>query len=155
MSGGQITTASGEYNNPAAILNVRGADGAQGRAYAFAGEAMARAPMLNKAVGGYHFKLTSFEKVPDAHVLSIQKDPGATVFYIGSMMLIATLVAVFFFSHQRVWAVIEERGAGKFIAILGGNTNRNAVAFGDRFKRLVAAVSGETATQADASEVQT
>jgi cytochrome c biogenesis protein len=155
MAGGQITTASGEYNNPAAILNVRGADGSQDRAFAFAGEAMARAPMLNKAVGGYRFKLVGFEKVPDAHVLSIQKDPGATVFSIGSAMLIATLVGVFFFSHQRVWTVLEERATGQFAAVLGGNTNRNAVAFGDRFKRLVAAISGEPATQADASEVQT
>lgn len=142
LAGGQATTASGEYNNPAAILSVTGPDGKQDRAYAFAGEAMARAPMLNKFVGGYKFKLVSFEKVPDAHVLAIQKDPGATVFYVGSAMLFVTLAAVFFFSHQRVWALIEERAAGRFEIMMGGNSNRNAVAFEDRFKRLVALITG-------------
>jgi cytochrome c biogenesis protein len=142
MAGGQATTASGEYNNPAAILNVSGADGAQGRAYAFTRELPASAP-VGRAVGGYKFKLVSFEKVPDAHVLAIQKDPGATVFYVGSGMLMMTLVGVFFFAHQRVWAEIKERGEGEFAVALGGNANRNAVAFEDRFKRLVAAINGE------------
>jgi cytochrome c biogenesis protein len=149
LAGGQATTASGEYNNPAAILNVRGADGTQDRAYAFTRELPPNAP-VGRAVGGYKFRLVAFEKVPDAHVLAIQKDPGATVFYVGSAMLIMTLVGVFFFAHQRVWAVVEERGAGEFEVVVGGNANRNAVAFGDRFKRLVAAISGEAADNADA-----
>ncbi len=154
MAGGQITTASADYNNPAAILSVRGADGSQGRAYAFAGDAMARAPMLNKAVGGYRFKLVGFEKQPDAHILSIQRDPGATVFYVGAAMLIATLVSVFFFSHKRVWAVITESGAGNYPVVVGGNSNRNAVAFEEKFKRFVAALTGEPAGEAEASEIE-
>jgi cytochrome c biogenesis protein len=153
MAGGQATTASPEYNNPAAILNVAGADGAQNRAYAFTQELPPNAP-VGRAVGGYKFRLVGFEKVADAHVLAIQKDPGATVFYVGSAMLIATLVGVFFFSHNRVWALVEESGAGQYKVVLGGNTNRNAVAFGDKFKRLVAAVTGEPVADADASEVQ-
>ncbi|MDT7604545.1 MAG: cytochrome c biosis protein, partial [Acidobacteriota bacterium] len=152
MAGGQITTASGEYNNPAAVLNVASADGTQARAYAFTKELPPNAP-VGRAVGGYKFRLAAFEKVPDAHVLSIQKDPGATVFYVGSMMLICTLIGVFFFAHQRVWAVIEEREAGGFEVVVGGNTNRNAVAFGDRFKRLVTAISGVAEDKADVSEV--
>jgi cytochrome c biogenesis protein len=154
MSGGQIATASAEYNNPAAILSVRGADGSQARAYAFAGEAAARAPMLNKAVGGYRFKLVAFEKQPDAHILSVQRDPGATVFYVGSAMLIATLISVFFFAHQRVWAVVSESGAGNYSVVLGGNTNRNAVAFEEKFKRFVAALTGGSADSAEATEAE-
>jgi cytochrome c biogenesis protein len=153
MAGGQLTTASGEYNNPAAILSVAGADGTQNRAYAFTQELPPNMP-VGRAVGGYKFRLVGFEKVADAHVISIQKDPGATVFYVGSAMLIATLIAVFFFSHNRVWALIEEAGAGQYKVVLGGNTNRNAVAYGDRFKRLVAAITGEPITDAEASEVQ-
>ncbi|MFN2599205.1 MAG: cytochrome c biogenesis protein ResB, partial [Pyrinomonadaceae bacterium] len=119
MAGGQTTTASGEYNNPAAILNVASADGTQARAYAFTKELPPNAP-VGRAVGGYKFRLAAFEKVADAHVLSIQKDPGATVFYVGSAMLICTLIGVFFFAHQRVWAVIEEREAGSFEVVVGG-----------------------------------
>jgi cytochrome c biogenesis protein len=153
MAGGQITSNSTEYNNPAAILSVRGADGTQNRAYAFTQELPPNAP-VGRAVAGYKFRLVGFEKVAEAHTLAIQKDPGATVFYVGSAMLIATLVAVFFFSHQRVWAIVEERGAGRFAVVLGGNANRNAVAFGDRFKRLVAAITGEPAAEAETVEVQ-
>jgi cytochrome c biogenesis protein len=87
--------------------------------------------------------LVEFEKVPDAHILSVQKDPGATVVYVGFLMLMMTLVAVFFFSHQRVWAHIEEKGAGEFAVVLGGNTNRNKLGFGDRFRRLVSKISGK------------
>jgi cytochrome c biogenesis protein len=153
MANGEATTASGEYNNPAAILNVTDSQGAQKRAYAFTRELPSSAP-VGRAVGGYKFRIAGFEKVPDAHVLSIQKDPGATVFYVGSAMLIAALVAVFFFSHKRVWALIEERAAGTYSVVLGGNTNRNALAFEEKFKRLVATLSGETVVDADASEVQ-
>jgi cytochrome c biogenesis protein len=154
MANGEATTDSGEYNNPAAILNVSDSAGAQKRAYAFAQELPASAP-VGRAVGGYKFHLVAFEKTPDAHILSIQRDPGATVFYIGSAMLIATLVSVFFFSHRRVWALVEERGAGKYSVVLGGNANRNAVAFEEKFKRLVATLSGKPVGDADASEVQT
>lgn len=142
LAGGQGTTASGEYNNPAAILNVAGANGSQNRAYAFTKEPPPNAP-IGRAVGGYKFRLAGFEKVPDAHVLAIQKDPGATVFYVGSLMLVVSLLSVFFFSHQRVWALIEERSAGNFGVVLGGNTNRNAVALGDRFRRLAGAITGQ------------
>ena len=152
MSGGQATTASGEYNNPAAVLAVTGADGKQDRAYAFPGEAAAGAPMLNRAVAGYRFRLVGFEKVPDAHVLAVQKDPGATVFYVGSAMLCLALSGVFFFSHQRTWALVEGRGEGRFEVFVGGDANRNAVAFDDKFKRLVATVTGRP--QSANTEVQ-
>ncbi|MCA1817198.1 MAG: cytochrome c biogenesis protein ResB [Acidobacteria bacterium] len=154
MAGGQIASASGEYNNPAAILAVRGADGAQSRAYAFAQELPPNAP-VGRAVAGYKFRLAGFEKVAEAHTLAIQRDPGATVFYVGSAMLVAALVAVFFFSHRRVWAIVEERGAGKFAVLVGGNANRNSIAFGDKFKRLVAALTGETPAPTETSEVHT
>ncbi len=49
----------------------------------------------------------------------------------------------FFFSHERVWAVVEGRGAGAFEVTLGGNTNRNKLAFGDRFRRVVEGLGGE------------
>ena len=142
MSGAQIGTASGEYNNPAAQLVVRTPDGRQERAFAFAQELPTGAP-IGRAVAGYKFRLASFEKVAEAHVLAVQKDPGATVFYIGSALLCLTLSAVFFFSHQRFWAIVEERGAGAFEVAVGGDANRNQVALEDRFKRLKSAITGE------------
>ncbi|HEV2802980.1 MAG TPA: cytochrome c biogenesis protein ResB [Pyrinomonadaceae bacterium] len=144
MQGSQVTTQSGEYNNPAAILNVTTPSGERTRAFAFAQELPSGAP-IGRAVAGYKFRLADFEKVPEAHMLSVQRDPGTTIFYVGSALLFVTLAAVFFFSHQRVWAIVEEtEGDGKtFQVVLGGNTNRNVVALEDRFKRLVQAITGQ------------
>jgi cytochrome c biogenesis protein len=144
MQGSQITSQSGEYNNPAAILSVTTPAGERTRAFAFAQELPSGAP-IGRAVAGYKFRLVDFEKVPNAHILSIQRDPGTTPFYIGSGLLFITLSAVFFFSHQRVWAIIEERGDGSniFEVVLGGNTNRNVISLEDRFKRLLQAITGQ------------
>ena len=96
--------------------------------------------MANRAVNGYRFRLADFERVGDAHILSVQKDPGASVVYLGFILLTLTLAAVFLFAHQRVWARIEPRGAGRFEVVIGGNTNRNKLGFEDRFRKLIEAV---------------
>lgn len=143
LAGGKPQTKTGEYNNPAARLTIMPPGGGQPqRAFAFATVLPEGAPM-GQPIAGYKFKLADFEKVPDAHILSVQKDPGATMFYLGGGLLGLTLSAVFFFSHQRVWTLVEERGEGKFEVVLGGNTNRNALGFGERFKRLVSVITGK------------
>ena len=113
-------------------------------AFAFTPQMAENAPIAKRAVGGYTFRLVDFEKVPQGHVLSVQRDPGATVVYLGFGLLGLTLCAVFFFSHQRVWALVEERGPGHHEVVLGGNTNRNKLGFEDRFKRIAAALGGQT-----------
>ena len=132
------------YTNPAATLLVHpAAGGAPERAFAFTPQMAENAPIAKRAVAGYTFRLVDFEKVPEGHVLSVQRDPGATVVYVGFILLGLTLCAVFFFSHQRVWALIEERGQGRCEVVLGGNTNRNKLGFEDRFKRIAAALGGQ------------
>lgn len=143
LAGGDATTESGEYNNPAALLTVTTPSGEPKKAYAFAQDLPSGAP-IGAPVAGYKFRLMDFEKVPDAHILSIQKDPGSSIFYTGGAMLFFALGSVFFFSHQRVWALIEERGDKTFEVVLGANTNRNIVALEDRFKRVVNAINGQT-----------
>ncbi len=132
-----------EYPNPAAVLQVSqpGAPAPQ-VAYAF-GPQMANIPVAGKPVAGYTYQLIDFEKVADQHILSVQRDPGATVVYVGFILLCATLVAVFFFSHQRVWAAIETTGDREHNVVLGGNTNRSLNAFDEKFKRFY----GELAIQ--------
>lgn len=125
------------YPNPAAILQITPAGGKTETAYAF-GEKLANIPIASKAIGGYTYRLTDFEKVGEQHILSVQRDPGADVVYAGFIILCITLVAVFFFSHQRVWALIEKVSDDKYAVTLGGNTNRNATPFGERFSRFAA-----------------
>ncbi|MEQ1606272.1 MAG: cytochrome c biogenesis protein ResB [Pyrinomonadaceae bacterium] len=124
------------YPNPAAVLQIEQPGTPPQTAYAF-GPQMANIPVAGKPVAGYTFQLKDFEKVADQHILSVQRDPGATVVYVGFILLFITLVAVFFFSHQRVWAAIEMASDGKCNIIFGGNANRSLGAFDEKFKRLV------------------
>ncbi len=125
-----------DYPNPAAVLKITEPGTASQTAYAF-GPQMANMPVAGKPVGGYTFQLTDFEKVSDSHVLSVQHDPGSNVVYIGFVLLFLTLVSVFFFSHQRVWAAIEGNEHGANNVIFGGNTNRSMNAFDEKFTRFI------------------
>jgi cytochrome c biogenesis protein len=133
-----------DYSNPAAVLSVTAPGGQAERAFAFPPAMAENAPIAKRAVAGYTYRLINFEKAAVAHILSIQHDPGSTVVYIGFGLLALTLVAVFFFSHQRVWALIEDKTPGTCEIALGGNTNRNRLAFETRFKRLTKILSGQS-----------
>ncbi|MBV9923808.1 MAG: cytochrome c biogenesis protein ResB [Acidobacteria bacterium] len=143
--GGNSTETDGSvYNLPAATLAVT-APGAAAptRAFAFTPEMAERAPFARQPVAGYTWRLVDFEKAPRAHILAVQKDPGSNVVYVGFALLALTLSAVFFFSHERVWAQVEGKGDGRFEVVTGGNTNRNQLGFEDRFWQLAASIGGE------------
>ena len=152
MSEGRPVNASPDYHNPVAQLKVLTPDGKSRAAFAF--NPRLAEQYLGKAneqaddgeenlllVTGYKVLLKDFEKVALAHTLTVQYDPGRIPFYAGSTLLVLSLCAVFFFSHQRVWAVIERDGDGSRIHF-GGNTNRNRPAFEGRFNLLVQSVTG-------------
>lgn len=125
-----------EYPNPAAVLQVTQPETLPQTAYAF-GPKMANIPVATKPVAGYTYQLADFEKVADQHILSVQRDPGANVVYVGFVLLFLTLVAVFFFSHQRVWAAVDNAAGETRNIVVGGNTNRSANAFDDKFNRFL------------------
>lgn len=147
------TTATGEYNNPAAQLEITTPDGQKRGMFAFnpqlADQLYSQASGLAAQKGidnplliqGNKLLLKSFEKVALGHTLSIQYDPGRIPVYIGFTLLVLALCGVFFFSHQRMWAVIEPHENGSKV-FYGGNTNRNRPAFEGRFNLLVRAVNG-------------
>ena len=58
--------------------------------------------------------------------------------YFGGFGLVFALCFVFFYSHRRIWALVEEKASGVFEVTLGGNTNRNHFGFGDKFEKVVA-----------------
>lgn len=129
------------YPNPGVVLQITQPGASPQTAYAF-GPQMADIPAASKPVGGYTFQLTDFEKVSEQHILSVQRDPGSTVVYIGFILLCITLVGVFFFSHQRVWAVIEDTGEGGINILFAGNTNRNQTGFSEKFDAFTARFIG-------------
>jgi cytochrome c biogenesis protein len=129
-----------EYENPAAHLAYVMPDGKAGEVWAFNeayANSVANAPFMKKFMdnGAYQFVLTDFEKAPTASVLSVQYDPGARVVYVGFTILCLTLIAVFFFSHQRLWIVVEDGNV-----YLGGDANRNRLGFEDRAKKVAALI---------------
>jgi cytochrome c biogenesis protein len=151
---GQPDTASGDYNNPAVKVRVTPADGksevaiaqtAQARSLSSGkSDALAAATDELAVVAGHRVTLKSFEKVSQAHTLTVQYDPGRVPVYLGFGLLTLSLCVVFFYSHQRVWAVVEPDGKHTKI-YFGGNTNRNRPAFEARFNSLVRAVVGGNA----------
>lgn len=140
---GKPDTKTGEYNNPAAVLNVTSPTGEKTRVFAFATNVSDKIP-VGAPKAGYKWRLSSFEKSPLAHVLSIKYDPYSAAFiawYFGGFGLIGALIFVFFISHKRVWALIEPSGNNKFDVLIAGEANRNHLGFEDKFNKIVSAVT--------------
>lgn len=138
LNGGQPDTKSAQYNNPAAVFNVTEPGTGRVKVFAFANKLPDNAP-INAPKAGYRWRLAAFEKAPQAHILSIKYDPydGAFVaWYFGGTGLMAALVFVFFFSHRRVWVMIEPAADGTSEVVVAGDANRNNFAFKDRFSKL-------------------
>lgn len=138
LNGGQPDTKSTQYNNPAAVFNVTAPGEGRVKVFAFANKLPDNAP-INAPKAGYRWRLSAFEKTPQAHILSIKYDPydGAFVaWYFGGTGLMGALVFVFFFSHRRIWAMIEPGSAGEMSVILAGDSNRNHFGFKDRFTAI-------------------
>jgi cytochrome c biogenesis protein len=138
---GQESSFDNSYKNPAVRLRVTTPDGKTDIGYAFAMKVPDNAP-IGRPFGGYKFRLAEFEKVPVAHVLSIKYDPfdaAWIAWYIGGTGLMFALVFVFFFSHQRIWVLLEKREDGQkgYELTLGGDANRNTLAFKDKFKKII------------------
>ncbi len=137
LNQGKPDTRSADFNNPAAVVNVTSPSGEQKRAYAFGNKMPDNIP-IGAPVAGYKWRLKDFQKSPYAHVLSIKYDPFNAAFiawYIGGFGLIGALIFVFFFSHKRVWALIDDENNE---VVLGGDANRNDQGLQDKFEKLVA-----------------
>ena len=67
--------------------------------------------------------------------LSVTKDPGVWVVWIGCGLMIFGLILSFFFSHQRVWVRISKSTGGEIV--LAGSANKNRVGFEKTFGELV------------------
>lgn len=150
---GKPDTRSGDYNNPVAILNVTRPDKPAERVFAFQADLGSNVP-VGAPKAGFKWRLSSFEKVPLAHVLSVKYDPYNAAFiawYVGGFGLIAALCFVFFISHRRVWAMIGEDDNGEFEVLLAGDTNRNHSAFEEKFEKITEALEGSTGPELDAA----
>lgn len=113
---------STRYQNPAAVFEIQTPNSKKETVYA----------QKNSPI-----KLLDFERVSEQHTLFVRYDPGAPIIYFGFALLSLSLVAVFFFSHQRVWSILQETSENNFIVTIGGNCNRNQTVFENKFKRFI------------------
>jgi len=135
---GQPDTRSGDYNMPAAILDVTRPGEPRTRIFAMPASVADNIPMGNAKLG-YKWRLADFEKSPTAHVLAIKYDPfnaSIIAWYFGGFGLVGALMFVFFFSHRRIWAQVIKKENGKVEVVLAGDANRNQIPFGDKFKGI-------------------
>jgi cytochrome c biogenesis protein len=72
--------------------------------------------------------------------LSVTKDPGVWVVWIGCGLMIVGLIVSFFFSHQRVWVRISKTPKGEIV--VAGSANKNRVGFEKNFGELVDKIKG-------------
>ncbi len=83
---------------------------------------------------GDAFVLT-FEGYKEYTGLSVTKDPGVWVVWIGCGLMILGLIVSFFFSHQKVWVRISKTPGGEIV--VAGSANKNRVGFEKNFGELV------------------
>ena len=67
--------------------------------------------------------------------LSVTKDPGVWVVWIGCGLMIFGLIVSFFFSHQKIWVRIPRSPGGEIV--FAGSANKNRVGFEKTFGELV------------------
>lgn len=79
-------------------------------------------------VGGY--------KAPQWTGLSIAKDPGVNIVWIGATFLTVGLFLSFFVIHRRIWIKIADK-KDKVDICVGGNTNKNKINFDKEFSGLI------------------
>jgi cytochrome c biogenesis protein len=129
------------YPHPAAILEITAPDGSRRTAYAFRKKRNTDETSLN-TFQGLSLRLLDFERVSERHVLMVQYDPGSVVLYAGFALLLLSLAAVFFFSHRRIWIVIEDETPGRVRITFAGDTNRNYEGFEKKFRKIAAEAGG-------------
>jgi cytochrome c biogenesis protein len=80
--------------------------------------------------------------------LQITKDPGVTIVWIGSTMIVVGITLSSFIYHRRLWAKLVPDGDGVRL-YLGGSTHKSQLDFQKEFRKVVQQIksvgsSGET-----------
>jgi cytochrome c biogenesis protein len=71
--------------------------------------------------------------------LQVSRDPGVTTVWAGCILLMLGLMLAFYFSHQRLWAMLIPGQTGTTV-VLGGDSSKNRSAFAKKFQHLVSSM---------------
>jgi cytochrome c biogenesis protein len=136
MHGSEIHSHSNEPNNPALQVEVTESGGSQWKIWVFQ-----KMPDFHAAEAmPYHLR---FESVRMSHFtgLQIAKQPGQNIIWAGCFLMVAGLLVSFYFSHQRVWALVRVNEKGESVLRLGGSANKNKLDFEKKFRVLEQSLS--------------
>jgi cytochrome c biogenesis protein len=139
--------ASDGYANPTAFIRVQTTNGADTTIPAFNRDFATAIGGAPRMANGTSIVLEAYAKANTVHVLSVQKDPGATLFYVGGGLIAVALAFTFFVPHRRVWAVVGPTSDGVSEVTIGGNANRLKQSFKEQFDGWVLALVNPSAAR--------
>jgi cytochrome c biogenesis protein len=127
---------SNQPANPAALIEVRTAEGQSKRTWLFQ-----RYPDVEMAEG---LPVTlGFVEYGGIQYTGLQVvyDPGVWVIWTGCALMVIGLYFAFFMSHRRVWGRIDGK-KGSLTVLLAGSASKNREGFGEELGRLADRVAG-------------
>ncbi len=128
-------TKSGDPNNPAANIVVYDSSGEQ---IATTWLLLNHPDLLGPIPGTTdHLYLTGYRPTHYSG-LSINKDPGTNIVWLGSTIMGIGFIFAFFIYHKRIWLSVEVQEDGINTVKVGGIINKNQLSFDKEFDGLVA-----------------
>ena len=129
----QVYSKSIKHRNPAVLVEVYENGKLTARPWIFLNFPDAHAFQDRRSK--YLIRLVNYRALPYTG-LQVARDPGVNIVWFGCFLLTAGLFFSFFMFHKRVWVRLEAGESGTEI-VLGGNTNKNVIAFEKEFQSLV------------------
>jgi cytochrome c biogenesis protein len=125
-------TPSYDRFGPAAQMYVNAPDGTPGSPFIV----LQQFPQFDeKREGAFSFALMGYEEPAMYTGLSVAKDPGVWVVWLGCFLMVFGSCGAFFFSHRRVWICLDEAN-GKTRVRLAASAHRNQPAFATAFDEM-------------------
>jgi cytochrome c biogenesis protein len=75
--------------------------------------------------------------------LEVSHEPGQWSVWTGVVLMGLGLALVFYFVHQRIWAVPVRDARGQLKLWIGGTANKNKDAFEQQFRKVVEQIESE------------
>ena len=125
-----VSPASGKTDPDIKAGQVQLEIGEEGKEAASATEVVSQGTPAT--IGGLTY---TFERTRQFTGLTVARDPGANIVWVGSTLLVIGTFMVFFFPHRRVWVRVRETARGS--EILCASTKKRDVAFEPQFHQLV------------------
>jgi cytochrome c biogenesis protein len=133
MTKRRVLSKSSDHNNPAVLVEVYEDGKLTARPWIFLNYPDAHA--FQSKDSKYFIRMVNYRALPYTG-LQVARDPGVNVVWLGCFLLTAGLFISFFVFHKRVWVRLEDGESGTAV-VLGGNTNKNVIAFEKEFQSLV------------------